>query len=115
MFSINIFYCLINVQLNQIKSKVLFKVGTFANSTNISSHELFKPTCILRYKLQHNKTISCIKTTYQAKIRCKHIYDLISGPQQSVHMCQAPPCTLTVIGPENSIDIDADNYSIYYT
>ena len=65
-----------------IKSKVLFKVGTFTNSTNISSHKLFKPTCILRYKLQHNKTMSCIKTTYmyQAKIRCKHIYDLISGP-----------------------------------
>ena len=55
---------------NQIKSKVLFKVGTFTNSTNISSHELFKPTCILRYKLQQNKTMSCIKTTYQAKIRC---------------------------------------------
>jgi len=91
--------------LNQIKikSKVLFKVGTFTNSTNISSRELFKPTCILRYKLQHNKTMSCITTTYQANIRCKHIYDLISGPPQSVHMWQAPLCTLTVIGPENSI------------
>ena len=89
---------------NQIKSKVLFKVGTFTNSTNLSSRELFKPTCILRYKLQHNKNnknkptsilryklqhnkiknkiMSCIKTTYmyQAKIKCKHIYDLISGP-----------------------------------
>ena len=53
---------------NQIKSKVLFKVGTFTNSTNISSHELFKPTCILRYKLQHNKTMSCIKTIYQARL-----------------------------------------------
>jgi len=51
---------------------------------------------------------------YEAKIRCKHIYDLISGPPQSVHMWQAPLCTLTVIGPENSIEIDADNYSIYY-
>ena len=55
--------------LGQIKSKVLFKVGTFTNSTNISSRELFKPTCILRYKLQHNEIMSCIKTTYQAKIR----------------------------------------------
>ena len=98
---------------NQIKSKVLFKVGTFTNSTNINSHELFKPTYILRYKLQHNKTMSYIKTTYQANIRCKHIYDLIYGPSQSVHMLQAPLCTLTVIGPENSIEIDADNYSIY--
>ena len=59
--------------------------------------------------------MSCIKTTYQAKIRCKHIYDLISGPPQPVHMWQAPLCTLTVIGSENSIEIDADNYSIYYT
>ena len=101
--------------LYQIKSKLLFKVGTFTNSTNKSSHELFKPTCILRYKLQQNKTMSCIKTTYQAKIRCKHIYDLISGPPQSVHIWQVPLCTLTVIGPENSIEIDADNYSIYYT
>jgi hypothetical protein len=33
---------------------VVFKVGTFTNSTNINSHELFKPTCILRYELQHN-------------------------------------------------------------
>ena len=36
---------------NQIKSnqKVLFKVGTFYNSTtNISSQELFKPTCIIK-------------------------------------------------------------------
>ena len=40
------------VYINQIKSKVLFKVGTLTNSTNISSRELFKPTCILRYKLQ---------------------------------------------------------------
>jgi len=100
---------------NQINSNVLFKVCTFTNSTNISSHELFKPTCILRYKLQHNKTMSCIKTTYQAKIRCKHINGLISGPPKSVHMWQALLCTLTVIGPENSIEIDADNYSIYYT
>jgi hypothetical protein len=30
-------------------------------------------------------------------------------------MWQAPLCTLTVIGPENSIEIDGDNYSIYYT
>jgi hypothetical protein len=34
---------------------------------------------------------------YQAKKKSKHIYDLISGPQQSV---QVPLCTLTVIGPE---------------
>jgi hypothetical protein len=27
-------------------------------------------------------------------------------------MWQVPLCTLTVIGPENSIEIDADNYSI---
>jgi hypothetical protein len=53
-----------------------------------------KPTCILRYKLRHNKIknkiMSCIKTTYmyQVKIKCKHIYDLISGPPQSVHMWQ---------------------------
>ena len=48
--------------------------------------------------------MSCNKTTsmYQAKIKSKHIYDLISGPQQSV---QVPLCTLTVIGPENSIEI----------
>jgi hypothetical protein len=122
---------------NQIKSKVLFKVGTFTNSTYLSSRELFKPTCILRYKLQHNKNnknkptcilryklqhnkiknkiMSCIKATYmyQAKIKCKHIYDLISGPPQSVHMWQVPLCTLTIIGPENSIEIDADSYSIY--
>ena len=45
----------------------------------------------------------------------RHICDLISGPPQSVHMWQAPLCTLTVIGPENSIEIDGDNYSIYYT
>jgi hypothetical protein len=32
--------------------------------------------------------MSCIKTTYmyQAKIKCKHIYDLISGPPQSMHV-----------------------------
>jgi hypothetical protein len=30
------------LESNQIKSKVLFKVGTFTNSTNISSHELLK-------------------------------------------------------------------------
>jgi hypothetical protein len=61
--------------------------------------------------------MSCNKTTYmyQAKIKSKHIYDLISGPPQSVHMWQVSLCTLTVIGPENSIEIyiDADNYSIY--
>ena len=75
---------------NQIKSKskVLFKVGTFTNSTNIRSHELFKPTCILRYKLQHNKTMSCIKTTYQPKIRCKHIYDFWA-PTVSAHVASA--------------------------
>jgi len=26
-------------------------------------------------KNNNNKTMSCIKTTYQAKIRCKHIHD----------------------------------------
>jgi hypothetical protein len=72
-FCHNIFCLLI-----YMSSKVLFKVGTFTNSTNISSRELSKPICILRYKLQHNKTMSCIKTTHQPKIRCKHIYDLIS-------------------------------------
>ena len=47
----------------------------------------------------------CIKTTYmyQAKIKCKHIYDLIYP--QLVHMWQVPLCTLTVIGPENNIEI----------
>ena len=49
---------------------------------------------------------------YQAKNKCKHIYDLISEPPQSVHMWQIPLCTLTVIGPENSIEIGVDNYSI---
>ena len=56
---------------NQIKSKskVLFKVGTFTNSTNISSHELFKPTYILRYKLQHNeiKRLKKIKQCHALK------------------------------------------------
>jgi hypothetical protein len=93
--------------------KFYLKSAHLQNSTNISSHELLKPTCILRYELQKNvqhnkiknKIMLCIKTTYmyQAKIKCKHIYDLISGPPQSVHMWEVPLCTLTVIGPENSI------------
>jgi hypothetical protein len=47
-----------DVLASQIKSKVLFNVGTFTNSTNTSSHALFKPTCILRYKLQHSIQIN---------------------------------------------------------
>ena len=40
--------------LYQIKSKVLFKVGTFTNSTNISSRELLKPHEKFRYIYKHD-------------------------------------------------------------
>jgi hypothetical protein len=49
----------------------LFKVGTFTNSTNISSHELLKPTCILRYELQHN-TIKLLKPTCILRYELQH-------------------------------------------
>jgi hypothetical protein len=72
----SLFYCRKTIFLsNQIKSKVLFQVGTFTNSTNISSHELLKSTCILRYELRDAMVppLLCINQEYISALNSERL------------------------------------------